>query len=283
MSASLRPAISGATRLAGVIGSPVRHSLSPAIHNAAYEACGLDWVYVALEVAPLEAARAFAGMRALGIAGLSVTMPHKEAAFEAVDELTPAARAMRAVNCVHLVGDRLVGHNTDGDGFVDSLRADASVDPAGLRVAVLGAGGAARSVVEALARNGAADIAVVNRTLGRAGEAAVLAGSVGRIGGPADISGADLVVNATSVGMGGGALPLEVSLLRHGQVVADLVYHPLDTALLQAAREVGAQAVDGLGMLVHQAARQFALWTGTQAPVGVMRAAAEAELARRRQ
>jgi shikimate dehydrogenase len=234
-----------------------------------------------MEVQPGDVERALSGMRALGIAGLSVTMPHKEDTFRAVDELSAAARAMQAVNCVQLLDGRLVGHNTDGDGFVDSLRADAGVDPMGLRVSVIGAGGAARSVVEALARAGAADVAVVNRTPERAAQAALLAGSVGRPGALGDIGEADLVVNATSVGMGTRELPLDPSSLRRGQVVADLVYHPLDTALLVAARSAGARAVDGLGMLVHQAARQFTLWTGLPAPVREMRSAAEAELARR--
>lgn len=281
MSNTSRPPVSGSTRIAGVIGQPVRHSLSPAIHNAAYESCGIDWVYVAMEVAPGAVPEALAGMRALGIAGLSVTMPHKEAVFESVDELTPAARAMRAVNCVHLDGARLVGHNTDGDGFVDSLRADAGVDPDGMRVAVLGAGGAARSVIEALARNGASEVAVVNRTAVRAADAAVLAGAVGVVGTSASVASADLVVNATSVGMGSEDLPVDRSLLHAGQIVADLVYHPMDTSLLRAARAAGARPLDGLGMLVHQAARQFTLWTGLAAPVAAMRAAAEAELARR--
>lgn len=276
-----RPPVSGATRLAGVIGSPVRHSLSPAIHNAAYEACGLDWVYVALEVGEGAAATAFAGMRALGITGLSVTMPHKDAAFSAVDELSVAARQMRAVNCVHLADGRLIGHNTDGDGFVDSLRADAGVDPRGLSVVVVGAGGAARSVIEALGRAGAGRISVVNRTAARASDAAVLAGPVGRVGGWDDVSAADLVVNATSVGLGGEGIPFATSLLRTGQVVADLVYHPLETPLLAAARAAGAQAVDGLGMLVHQAAHQFRIWTGVEPPVAAMRRAALDELARR--
>lgn len=281
MNGSARPPVSGNTRIAGVIGQPVRHSLSPAIHNAAYDACGLDWVYVAMEVASGTVPEALAGMRALGIAGLSVTMPHKEAVFEAVDELTPAARAMRAVNCVHLDGGRLVGYNTDGDGFVDSLRADAGVDPSGMRVTVLGAGGAARSVIEALARSGAAEVAVVNRTPDRAADAAALAGAVGIVGTSSSVATADLVVNATSVGMGSDDLPVDSSLLRAGQIVADLVYHPIDTALLRAARSAGARSVGGLGMLVHQAARQFTLWTGMTAPVAAMRAAAEAELSRR--
>ena len=273
--------ISGSTRLAGVIGTPVRHSLSPAIHNAAYQECGLDWVYVALEVGEGQANAALAGMRALGITGLSVTMPHKDAAFAAVDELSPAARSMRAVNCVHLENGLLVGHNTDGDGFVDSLRSDAGVEPRGLSVVVIGAGGAARSVIEALGRSGAASVSVINRTPERASEASTLAGSVGRVGSWDDVNGADLVVNATSVGLGGQGMPVSASLLRNGQVVADLVYHPLETPLLAAARAVGARAVDGLGMLVHQAAHQFRIWTGVEPPVAVMRRAALAELSRR--
>ena len=276
-----RPTISGSTRLAAVIGSPVRHSLSPAIHNAAFAAAGLDWVYVALEVLPGQAPAAFEGMRALGIAGLSVTMPHKDAAFLAVDSRSVAAERMRAVNCVQLVDGALVGHNTDGDGFVDSLRADAAIDPSGMRIVVVGAGGAARSVVEALGRAGAGELVVVNRTAERAAEAAELGGSAARVGSWDDVRGADLVVNATSVGLGGSGLAIPTELLRAGQVVADLVYHPLETPLLAAARAVGARAVDGLGMLVHQAARQFSLWTGAEAPVGAMREAAEAELARR--
>jgi shikimate dehydrogenase len=277
-----RPAISGATRLAAVIGSPVRHSLSPAIHNAAFAAAGLDWVYVALEVPPGHAPGAFEGMRSLGIAGLSVTMPHKDAAFAAVDSHSVAALKMRAVNCVQLVDGLLVGHNTDGDGFVDSLRLDAGTDPGGMRAVVVGAGGAARSVVEALGRAGVSDLAVVNRTAERAREAVQLAGSVGRVGSWQDVRDADLVVNATSVGLGGAGLAIPAEYLRSGQVVADLVYHPLETPLLLAAKGVGAHVVDGLGMLVHQAARQFQLWTGIEAPVAVMREAAEAELAHRR-
>ncbi len=277
-----RPPVTGSTRLAGVIGSPVRHSLSPAIHNAGFDECGLDWVYVALEVLPGSAAAALEGMRAFGIAGLSVTMPHKDAVHDLVDERSLAAERMRAVNCVQLVDGRLIGHNTDGDGFVDSLRLDAGVDPSGLSVVVLGAGGAARSVIEALGRAGAAGIAVVNRTEARAIEAASLGGEAGRPGTLSDISRADLVVNATSVGLGSDEMPIPGNYLRPGQLVADLVYHPLETALLRSAVAAGARAHDGLGMLVHQAARQFELWTGVPAPVTAMRSAAEAELERRR-
>jgi shikimate dehydrogenase len=267
-------------QVAAVIGHPVGHSLSPAMHNAAFATAGLDWTYVAFDVAPGAAAEAVAAMRALGIAGLSVTMPHKEAVAAAVDLLDPAAAALRSVNTVVLHDGRLVGHSTDGDGFVDWLRASA-VEVTGATVAIVGAGGAARSVIDALGRAGAGAVVVVNRTPARAAEAAELA-PVARIGTSDDIATADVVVNATSVGMGTDELPFEVAHLRPGQVVADLVYHPRDTALLGAARTAGCTAVDGLGMLVHQAVRQQVLWTGVRPDPAVMRAAAEAELARRR-
>lgn len=266
--------------VAAVIGHPVAHSLSPALHNAAFAAAGLDWVYVAFDVAPGAAGAALDAMRTLGIAGLSVTMPHKEDVAAAVDALDPAAAALRSANTVVREADgRLVGHSTDGAGFVASL-AEAGVTVAGRRVVVLGAGGAARSVVDALGRAGAADVVVVNRTTARAEQAAALT-TAGRVGSPADVPAAEIVVNATSIGMGTTEVPLDPGLLRAGQVVADLVYHPLETALLAAARAAGCTVVDGLGMLVHQAVLQQELWTGRRPDPGVMRAAADAELARR--
>jgi shikimate dehydrogenase len=269
---------SGATRVAGVIGHPVRHSLSPLLHNAAFAALRLDWVYVAFDVADGETAAALTGMRALGIAGLNVTMPHKTAAARLVDDATPAVRMLDAANCVVRTDDgRLVGHNTDGEGFVRSLRDDHGVDPAGARVVVLGAGGAARAVIHALAEAGAVDVAVVNRTPASGAVAARLAGHVGRFGEPDDVRRADIVVNATPVGMGDGRVPLDIELLRPGLVVADLVYRPLETPLLAAARVAGATVVDGLGMLVHQAAVAFTLFTGEPAPVEAMAAAVKAQ------
>jgi shikimate dehydrogenase len=269
--------ISGSTRLAAVIGSPVQHSLSPAIYNAAFQVCQLDWVYVALEVRSGGAAQAVDGARAMGFAGLSVTMPHKQDVARAVDQLTPAAEVLGAVNCVaRSPAGALIGHNTDGAGFVDSLRAD-GFDPGGWRVVVLGAGGAARSVIVALADAGASEVVVVNRSQPAAASASELAGPIGRVGRASDVVGADLVVHATPVGMLSSRepLPLEADWLRPGQVVADLVYHPRDTPLLQEARHRGAVAIGGLGMLVHQAAHQFTLWTDQPAPIDAMRAAAE--------
>ncbi|WP_426572739.1 shikimate dehydrogenase [Aquihabitans sp. McL0605] len=267
--------------MAAVIGSPVRHSRSPALANAAFAASGLDWAYVALEVAPGQGAAAVDAMRTLGLGGLSVTMPHKYDVIAALDRLAPDAEALGAVNCIAWDGDALVGHNTDGAGLLDALALDQGIVPEGLACVVLGAGGAARSVVRALGGGGAADVAVVNRTAERAEAAAALAGPAGRVGSIADVERADLVINATSVGMGAdpadaSATPVPPELLRPGQTVVDLVYLPLETPLLVAAAAAGARPVDGLGMLVHQAARAIALWTGQAPDVAAMAAAARA-------
>lgn len=273
----------GQTRLAGVMGDPVRHSLSPLLQNTAFAACGLDWLFVAFPVPGGQAGVALAGMRALGIEGLSVTMPHKTEVAGLVDELSDTAARLGAVNTVSRRGDRLIGHSTDGDGFVDALRIDHGVDVAGLRCLVVGAGGAARAVVLALVRAGSGPVVVVNRTPAAGERAAALAGERGRVGTAADVAEVDLVVNATPLGMAGGPaadLPVPAELIRPGQIVADLVYHPLATPLLTEAARRGAATVDGLGMLVHQAAHAFRLWTGMDAPVADMASAARAELAR---
>ena len=270
-------------RLAAVIGHPVAHSLSPVIHRAAFDASGLDWTYVAFDVPSGSAEEAVAAMRVLGIGGLSVTMPHKDAVAVAVDRLDDAARALGAVNTVSWDGDELVGSSTDGEGFVASL-ADAGVGVAGARFAVLGAGGAARALIDALGRARADSIIVINRTASRAVDAALLARQAS-VGGVGDISSADIVVNATSVGMGiapgsveTGDLPCDPALFCDRHVVVDLVYHPLETGLLAAARRCGARTVDGLGMLVHQAALQQRIWTGILPDTHAMRAAAESHL-----
>ena len=274
------------TRVAAVVGHPVRHSLSPVLHNAAVRALDLDWVYLAFDVGPGSGADAVRAMRTLGIDGLSVTMPHKADVAAAVDRLSPTADRLGAVNCVHLEGGEVVGESTDGVGFIDALRNDEGFDPAGARCVVLGAGGAARAVVLALGEAGAAEVAVVNRTEDRAAEAAALAGDAGRVGDADAAAEADLVVNATPVGMAGAdasdSSPIAASLLRPGQVVVDLVYHPLRTPLLSAARKRGATAVTGLGMLIHQAAHAFRLWTGEDPPLEAMSAAALGALAHER-
>lgn len=275
---------SARTRVVGVIGDPVGHSLSPLLHNTAFAALGLDWVSVGFPVPAGAAGDAVAGMRALGIAGLSVTMPHKEAVAALVDRRTPVATRLGAVNCVAREGDALVGVSTDGAGFLAALRRGASFEPAGRRCVVVGAGGAARAVVLALAEGGADEVVVVNRSAARAARAAALAGDRGRVGRPEDAAGADLVVDATPAGMAGSAAeaasPLvDPGVLGPGQVVADLVYHPPATPWLEAAARRGATPVGGLGMLVHQAATQLERWTGMAPPVEAMWRAAQGAVA----
>ena len=246
--------------MAAVIGDPVRHSLSPTIHNAAFRALDLDWVFTAFEVPAGGGREAVQAMRALGLGWLSVTMPLKDG----------------------WKGPDLVADSTDGAGFLDALRADEGFDPARRRCLVVGAGGAARAIVLALAEAGAAEIVVANRTPSRAEAAVALAPRVARVGDAAAADHADLVVNATPVGMTTeAALPVDPDRLGPGQLVVDLVYHPAITPLVDAARARGAAAVNGLGMLIHQAAHQFRLWTGEDPPLAVMSAAATAELAGR--
>ncbi len=276
--------------IVGVIGSPVAHSLSPLLHRTAFAALGLGdtWRSFAFEVGPGAAAGALDDMRRAGVTGLSVTMPHKADVAALVDECSAPARRLAAVNCVVNQGGSLFGANTDGEGFVSSLVRGAGFDPAGRRCLVIGAGGAARAVVLALADAGAAAVAIVNRTPERAYRAAGLAGPAGSVVTLTDgsvaaaVAVADLVVNATPVGMAGVAQPgspewlVPPVLLGQGQVAADLVYAPRPTPWLRDAAAAGATTLDGLGMLVHQAAAQLVLWTGMEPPVEAMWRAAEA-------
>ncbi|MHB8466371.1 MAG: shikimate dehydrogenase [Acidimicrobiales bacterium] len=275
----------GTTEVAAVVGSPIRHSLSPAIFNAGFEAAGIDWTFVAFDVGLEDAPAAFAGARALGVRALSVTMPLKTALAELVDARSATAERLGAVNSVLFGSDATTGENTDGPGLLDALRAEVGFDARGTRCVVLGAGGAARAVVLALVDAGAVDIAVVNRSPGPARAAAELAGPVGRVATAADVADGDVVINATAVGMAGtpsaGGSPIDDGLLHARQLVVDLVYHPRRTPLLAAAAARGATTVGGLGMLVHQAARQFEWWTGEAPPLDAMRAAADSAIAAR--
>lgn len=274
----------GRTRVAAVIGSPIGHSLSPAIHNAAFREHGDDWTYVAFEVEPNRVAAAIDAMRVLGLAGLSVTMPHKELVIPALDEVDGHASAVRAVNTVVRDGNgRLVGHNTDGRGGVDALlRAGADLSS----VAVVGAGATARALIAALAEHGS-HVRVANRSTDRLQDAVavgnrVRSGSTAAID-RAAIAGHPTIINTTPLGMGGVApdeSPFDVGGLGGGHCVLDVVYHPLETPLLRAARGRGCIVVDGLDMLCAQAARQQELWLGRRPATDVMRAAALEELAK---
>lgn len=284
--------ISAATTVVGVMGDPISHSLSPLIHNSAFRSLGLDWVCVGFPTTQGHAPEAVRGIAALGMAGMSVTMPHKQAVIDSLDLLSDDARSLGAVNCIHVDRGRLVGHNTDGTGFVAAMHHDFGVGPEGKDCVVIGAGGAARSVVLALGRSGASSVTVVNRSRVRAEVAAALT-PVGRIGTSADIPGCDVVINATPLGMEAttpgttadgadpisvgdrGDLPCDPSMIREGHIVVDLVYEPLWTRWLRAAADRGARTSNGTSMLVHQAAVAFELWTGMSAPVTVMAEAVE--------
>lgn len=261
--------------LAGVIGDPVRHSMSPTIHNAAFAALGLDWVCLAMPVAAGGGAAAIEAVRTLGIGGLSVTMPHKDVVAASVDVRTPSVDALGACNCVYWDGDQIAGDNTDGHGFVASLAAE-DVAIADKSVAVIGAGGAARAIIDAVGTAGANRIVVINRSTERAEVAAQLANAAA-VGSADDVPDVDIVVNATSVGMGAKSdstdpddLPVDPGMLRSGHVVVDIAYQPLVTPLMTHAQAQGIQTVGGLGMLIHQAAIAFERWTGATAPVDVM-------------
>jgi len=276
--------IHGGTRTVGIIGWPVSHSLSPAIHNAAFAALDLDWTYVPLPVAPGDGRGAVAGLRTLGFAGANVTMPHKTDAAEVVDALTDDARRLRAVNTIVVGEGRTTGHNTDTPGFDRFLRRDAGFDPAGRSALIFGAGGAARACALALARAAASRITVVARD---PASTADLRQALDGLSTELMITGfddaaadpADLVVNATPLGADGEQLPLPP--VDGSTLVVDLLYHPAVTPMQTTARERGATAFGGLGLLLHQAALSFELWTGHPAPLEVMSAAAVASIAER--
>jgi shikimate dehydrogenase len=276
------PRITGASRMVGIIGWPIAHSLSPAIHNAAFAAMEMAWAYVPLPVHPGELPGALDGLVALGFAGANVTMPHKTDSAERSDSLSDDARRLRAVNTVVIEGGELHGHNTDAPGFDRFLRRDAGFEPAGRSALVFGAGGAARAVALALAREGLASLTLAVRDpAGAAAVAETLDGLATELS-VVSFDGAegvrpDLVVNATPVGARGEMLPAPP--LGPGQLVVDLLYQPAPTPLQMRARDDGAAAFGGLGLLLHQAALSFELWTGAMPPLAVMSAAALGELA----
>jgi shikimate dehydrogenase len=275
------PRVHGSTHVAGVMGWPVAHSLSPAIHNAAYEASGLDWVYVPLPVQPGDVVAAIKGLAALGFTGANVTMPHKEAAADAVDRRTDDAERLRAVNTVHVTPEGVVGSNTDAPGFTRFLERDLGFDAASATALVFGAGGAARACALALARAGAARVLVALRDPARAdGLRRALEGYETRVTALAfDDAGSttpDIIVNATPLGMHGESLPLPS--IGADVVAVDLLYLPPSTPMQTTVRAGGGVAFGGLGLLLHQAALAFELWTGQPAPMEAMSAAAIAAI-----
>ena len=283
--------ISGKTNMVGLIGWPVSHSVSPPMHNAAFAELGLDWCYVPLPV-PLEPAErigeAVRGLRALGLRGANVTVPHKQSVMSYLDYLSLAAQSIGAVNTIKVASDgHLLGDNTDAAGFVADLR-EHGLDPAGQNAIVLGSGGSARAVVYGLAAAQSRSIAIFNRTFDKAQLLATQMQAVfpncqiAAYHLPDDLVSmaerADLIVNSTSLGMTPhtDGLPWVAQVPFHAdQTVYDLVYNPPQTRLLQKAVADGACAISGLGMLIWQGALAFEIWTGQQPPIDLMRQTVE--------
>jgi shikimate dehydrogenase len=283
--------ITSSTSIAAVIGDPVKHSLSPVIHNVGFQSLGIDWIYVACEVKEGDAQSALDAMKLLDLRGLSVTMPHKTVIASLVDSVSAAAQALNSVNTIEVTSDgSLVGHSTDGDGLIASLKQQ-GVSVSGASVLILGAGGAARSVIDALQRHECRQIFIANRSLDRAQSAVALAPGIAKVVSISNLSDladaaakSDIIINATSVGMAKSpdsvsVSPLAPEVIDPHHIVVDLVYHPIETELLRLTRQRGAQAIDGLGMLVHQAALQQQIWTGLTPNVSDMYQAALQALA----
>lgn len=282
----------GSTRVLGVFGHPIGHSLSPVMHNAAIRALNIDYIYVPFHVTPENLRQAVEGVRAMEIAGVNVTIPHKEHVIGYLDEVSRYSMQIRSVNTITNVNGRLKGDTTDGPGFLRSAEAEwGKLD--GCKALILGAGGSAKAVTFALAEIGCR-IVVANRTRERAEELAGCLRQVFKAGefrvielnGQAlseELSGVDMVVNTTSVGMYPDAdgIPMPPELLRPNLLVYDLVYNPARTRLVTEAEVRGAKALTGLKMLVYQGALSFERWTGLQAPIDVMEQAAREELGNR--
>ena len=274
--------ITGVTRILGVLGDPIGHTSAPAMHNAAIAAMDLDYAYVAFHVRPDALGSAIEGMRALQIAGLNVTVPHKQGVMAHLDEVSEEAVAIGAVNTVVNRQGRLVGYNTDAFGILESLKRDGGLKRLPAQVALLGAGGAARAILYALLeREEVEQILLLNRTRLKAESLASDLDRNGRVCvGEMDSSAVaevDLLINSTSVGMyphEEGSPLVDSSVLHANMLVADIVYKPLKTRLMKQAEAAGARAINGLGMLAWQGARSFELWTGSAPPVDVMMAAA---------
>ena len=272
--------------VAAIIGDPVVQSLSPAMHNAVFHQRKLDWTYVAMEVHEDALTGVLQTRGGKSINAFSVTMPHKEKVFEMLStapndlgEVDESANAALSVNTIAIRSGRMFGSNTDGDGCCNAVE-QAGVGIAGSRVVVVGAGGTARAIVATLERRGASDVAVINRTESRAQDV-IAAAAVARIGSVDDITTANILINATSVGMGSQETAVDAARLHSSLVVLDAVYQPLETTLLRDAKRAGAKTVDGLWMLVHQGALQQLAWFDEIGDVQLMRQAALDELANR--
>jgi shikimate dehydrogenase len=276
--------------LVACFGQPVAENPTGIMQEAAFQALGLNWRYLTVEVPPAQLGDAILGMRAFGMRGINLTIPHKVAVMQYLDEIAPDAAVIGAVNTVRREGHHLIGENTDGKGFLRGVRIDAGMDPRGKRAIVLGAGGAARAIVTELALAGVSDLVVVNRSAARGQP--MVAELAARTNAPIRYQewrgtwrvpgDADLLVNATSIGLYPdieAMPPVDLSGAKAGMLVSDAVFNPAETRLLAAARQRGLPVLDGLSMLVYQGVIAFQLWTGQDPPEAVMKQALRTALA----
>ena len=282
--------ISGTTSVYGIFGHPVEHTFSPGMHNAAFAKIKRDACYVPFAVAPRDLERAVRAIVPLGIRGLNITIPHKETIIPYLDDLTDDARMIGAVNTIEVTRGRLIGHNTDGRGFLRSLREETGFRPQGKTILMIGSGGAARAVGFNLALNGAGTIVLCDLDVGKAKKLGrdiqnKTATDV-KIVTPETVEktahSAECIINATPLGLRpGDPLPIPRHLIQRDQLICDLVYNPLRTPLLRAARARGADTLPGIGMLLYQGVIAFEIWTGGKAPVKVMKDALTGQIKRR--
>ncbi|MGB3211344.1 MAG: shikimate dehydrogenase [Desulforhopalus sp.] len=270
------------TKLVILLGNPLGHSVSPPMHNRVFETLSMDYCYMPVEVNENNLATVFAGLIKMNVAGLNVTIPHKIRVMEYLDELDPLAATIGAVNTICVRNGKTIGYNTDGAGFIRSLEEETGISTKGKRFLLLGCGGAARAIAMTLAFSGAGKISICNRTFAKA--EALVSEINGKIGNCAEVveqtlhsqaevlQHCDVLINTTSLGMHPreDILPIDESLLLPHLIVADIVYNPLTTRLLQAAQRKGCKTVPGLGMLIYQGAAAFKLWTGVDPVVSEM-------------
>ncbi|MFQ5787592.1 MAG: shikimate dehydrogenase [Thermodesulfobacteriota bacterium] len=280
--------INATTKIFGIFGHPVSHSLSPVMHNNAFEMLNLNCVYVAFDIQPDDLESATSAIRTLGIRGINVTIPHKEKIISFIDEISPEATLTGAINTIINDDGKLTGYNTDVGGFLRAINDDLEINPKGSRVFLLGAGGAARAVLTALCMKEAKEIYIINRTFEKAkslasefkkhfAQMSIFPYSLDeRQAVENSLKSSDLLVNATSSGMEGiRSIDLKLELLPKKSKIYDLVYKPRKTVLIKNAKQLGLRAAGGLSMLLYQGAESFEIWTGEDAPIEVMRKAIE--------
>jgi len=274
--------LSGKTKIYGIFGYPVEHTFSPGMHNAAFKKLGMDACYVPFAVRPEELGTAVRAITSLGLCGLNVTVPHKEKVLAYLDKLSAEARLIGAVNTIEVTEGKLIGHNTDGRGFLRSLKENAGFNPKGKKILFIGSGGAARAVGFSLALAGAKKITVNDIDTKKADtltydiheKTGVDAESIAEEALAACAAGADCLINATPLGLKKtDQLPIRKDYIRKKHLVCDLVYNPPNTALLKAAQSLGAKRLPGLGMLLYQGVIAFEIWTGEKAPIQIMKSA----------